>query len=159
MSKVLLPTLFLILGGCVSPGHQVSSSTSSSGIEWYSPMPNTVSERDRNQWACEQIYFLNQAVVSIVDEAVATDQNLNMDLLIQDYIDSYRALALDIQTPFGDYLEEQADGMESEYFNPDRSDYEATAALGSAFNNGEALDPEPDSLIDRCSRLGVDLLR
>lgn len=159
MSKFLLSTLLLILGGCVSPIYEENTSSTSSGVEWYTPMPNTVSERDKNQWACEQIYYLNEAIVSIVDEAVATNQNLDMDLLIQDYIDSHRALALDIQTPFGDYLEEHADGMESEYFNPDSSDYEATVALGSALNNGEALDPEPNSLIDRCSRLGVNLLQ
>jgi len=152
--------LVLALAGCVGPTDTPSVGSpqpTASGVEWYTPMPQTLSEREKNRWACEQIVFLNQAVLDILDEAVATDQDINLDRLIQDYIDSYRALGIDLQTPFGEYLVTHASAMEEEYFNPDQTNYEATAALGSAFNSGEAIDPASGSLFDRCSRLGVEL--
>ena len=39
--------------------------------------------------------------------------------------------------------------MEAEYFNPDPTDYEETAALSEALNNGEDVDVEDDSLVGR----------
>jgi hypothetical protein len=121
-------------------------------------VPQTINERDKNQWACEQVGFMNEAFASVLDEAYQTNQDIDVDRLVDDYIGGFRALSLDLDTSFGDYLSIHADGMEAEYFNPDPADYEETAELGEAFNNGEAVDTEGDSLVDRCQRLGVDLI-
>lgn len=77
--------------------------------------------------------------------------------MITDYIGGLEALSRDLDTSFGDYLTVHAQQMEAEYFNPDPSDYDETAALGKALNNGEAVDAEDNSLVGRCIRLGVDL--
>lgn len=157
---VLVVVSSVVLVGCAgpaTPGGYTISSVGPSGVEWYSPMPNTLNDRDRNQWACEQVNLMNQAISDVLDEAYATNQEINMDRLITDYIGGLEALSTDLDTSFGDYLTVHAQQMEVEYFNPDPSDYEETAALGEALNNGEAVDAEDNSLVGRCIRLGVDL--
>jgi len=159
MKGILVACAFALLG-CASPSISSSMSspeTSASGIEWYRPMPQTISERSKNKWACEQTIYLERDFLAVLDEAAFSDQNVNMDFLIQDYVDAMSALGMDIDTPFGDYIQIHAAAIEAQYFDPDQSDYEETAALGEALNNGESVELEDGSLFDRCSRLGVDL--
>lgn len=120
-------------------------------------MPDTLNERERNQWACEQIDLMTRALSDVLDEAYATNQEINIDRLITDYIGGFESLSVDLDTSFGDYLVIHAQEMEAEYFNPDPTAYEETAAAGEALNNGEAVDIEENSLVARCIRLGVDL--
>lgn len=160
-ASVLVVVSSVALVGCAgpaTPGGYTSSSVGPSGVEWYSPMPNTLNERDKNQWACEQVNLMNQAISDVLDEAYATNQEINMDRLITDYIGGFEALSVDLDTSFGDYLAVHAQAMEGEYFNPDPTDYEETAELGEALNNGEAMEIEEDSLVARCQRLGVNLI-
>jgi hypothetical protein len=121
-------------------------------------MPNTLNERERNQWGCEQIDLMNRAFSDVLDEAHATNQEINLDRLVTDYIGGLVALSVDLDTSFGDYLTVHAEQMEAEYFNPDPSDYEETAELGEALNNGESVEIEEDSLVSRCQRLGINLI-
>ena len=157
---VLLVVSLVALVGCAGPatlGGYTSPPVGPSGVEWYTPMPNTLNERERNQWGCEQIDLMNRAFSDVLDEAYATNQEINVDRLVTDYIGGLEALSVDLDTSFGDYLTVHAEQMEAEYFNPDPTDYEETAALGEALNNGEAVDVEDNSLVGRCIRLGVDL--
>lgn len=162
MRRIVGPLVtLLLLSGCAFPVEsrpQSPSTTSPSGVEWYTPIPQTINEREKNRWACEQVAYMNEAFTAVLDEAYATNQNINLDRLVRDYIEGFRALSLDLDTPFGDYLAIHADGMEAEYFNPDPSDYEETAELGEALNNGESVEIEEDSLVSRCQRLGINLI-
>jgi len=158
---VLVVASLVALVGCAgpaTPGGYTSSSVGPSGVEWYTPMPNTLNERERNQWGCEQIDLMNRAFSDVLDEAHATNQEINLDLLVTDYIGGLEALSVDLDTSFGDYLTVHAEQMEAEYFNPDPSDYEETAELGEALNNGESVEIEEDSLVSRCQRLGINLI-
>ena len=156
-----LSVVVFLLSGCSVPVDSRPQSlpiSSNSGVQWYTPMPQTINEREKNRWACEQVGFMNEAFATVLDEAYATNQNINLDRLVRDYIEGLRSLSLDLDTPFGDYLAIHADGMEAEYFNPDPTDYEETAELGQALNNGEAVEIDEDSLVGRCQRLGVNLI-
>ena len=158
---VLVVASLVALVGCAgpaTPGGYTSSSVGPSGVEWYTPMPNTLNERERNQWGCEQIDLMNRAFSDVLDEAHATNQEINLDRLVTDYIGGLVALSVDLDTSFGDYLTVHAEQMEAEYFNPDPSDYEETAELGEALNNGESVEIEEDSLVSRCQRLGINLI-
>lgn len=157
---VLVVVSLVALVGCsgpATPGGYTTSSVGPSGVEWYTPMPNTLNERERNQWGCEQIKLVDRAFSDVLDEAYATGQEINLDLLATDYIGGLEALSVDLDTSFGDYLAVHAELMKAEYFNPDPTDYEETAKWGEALNNGEAVDIEDNSLVGRCIRLGVDL--
>ena len=158
---IAFSVLVLLFSGCTVPVEsrpQSPSLTSSSGVQWYTPMPQTINEREKNRWACEQIVFMSDAFTAVLEEAYATNQEINVDRLVGDYIEGFRALSLDLDTPFGDYLAIHADGMEAEYFNPDPTGYEETAERGQALNNGERVEIDEDSLFDRCQRLGVNLV-
>jgi len=101
---------------------------------------------------------MNEAFAAVLDEAYSTSQDIKLDRLVLDYVEGFRALSLDLDTPFGDYLAIHADGMETEYLDPDPTGHEETAELGQALNNGEAVEIDGDSLVGRCQRLGVNLI-